>query len=114
MEKKTPLVKDEKPYYVDIKNSNLNNKKLMAIFYNKNKDKLRTIHFGQANANDYTTHPPEIRDQRRMLYINRHKDREDWSIPMSAGSLSRWVLWEKPNRSESINFYLNKFNLKKI
>ena len=42
---------------------------------------------------DYTKHKDPSRKQR---YMNRHKSREDWTKPMSAGALSRYILWNKP------------------
>jgi superfamily I DNA and/or RNA helicase len=104
---------DKKPVYVEIKDSTNPLKKLMAIFYNKDKVKIKTIHFGQKGALDYTTHDPKIRDERKRLYDIRHKDNENWNDAMSAGALSKFVLWFKPNIDDSIKSYMSKFNLKK-
>ena len=41
---------------VKIKKSNLESKKMMAIFYDINNKKIKTVHFGQAGASDYTIH----------------------------------------------------------
>ena len=56
---------------------------------------------------DYTKHKDKARKQR---YMNRHKSREDWSKPMSAGSLSRYILWNKPTLKASISDYKKRFN----
>jgi len=37
--------------------------------------------------------------------MNRHKARENWQNPMSAGSLSRYILWNKPTLRASIADY---------
>lgn len=93
---------------VDIKKSNLD-KKMTAIFYDNNDKKLKTIHFGQAGASDYTIHKDP---ERKKRYIERHDNgRENWNDPMSAGSLSRWILWNKPSLQESIKDFKKKFNL---
>ena len=92
---------------VNIKKSNLENKKMAAIFYDGTK-KLKTVHFGQAGASDFTIHKDPERKQR---YIERHEKRENWNDPMSAGSLSRWILWNKPTLQESIKDFKKKFNL---
>lgn len=105
--------KNDKPIYIDIKNSTNQGKKLMAIFYNIDKKKLKTIHFGQKGALDYTTHDPKIRDERKRLYDIRHKDRENWNDMMTAGTLSKFILWNLPNIEDSKKSYISKFNLKK-
>jgi hypothetical protein len=93
---------------VTIKKSTNPKKKYMAIFYENNK-KIKTTHFGCAGMSDYTKHKDPARKQR---YMNRHKSREDWSNPMSAGSLSRYILWNKPTLRASINDFKRRFNYK--
>tara|TARA_Y100001938_G_scaffold148964_1_gene234267 strand:+ start:632 stop:928 length:297 start_codon:yes stop_codon:yes gene_type:complete len=96
--------------FVEIKKSTNPKKKLMAIFYDDNKKKVKTIHFGSAGMSDFTIHKDKERKER---YLTRHKKRENWSIPMTAGSLSRWILWDKPDLQKSINSYMKRFKLKK-
>lgn len=79
------------------------NKKLMAKFINE-----KTVYFGQANASDYTIHKDP---ERKKRYIDRHKNRENWNNYVSAGALSRWILWNKTTLEASIIDYKNKFNL---
>ena len=93
---------------VTIKKSTNPKKKYMAVFYENDK-KIKTTHFGCAGMSDYTKHKDPARKQR---YMNRHKSREDWSNPMSAGSLSRYILWNKPTLRESINDFKRRFNYK--
>ena len=69
-------------------------------------DGKKTVSFGAAGYSDYSVHKDPERKQR---YINRHKSREDWSDPRTAGYLSRWILWNKPTIEESIKD-LNKRN----
>jgi len=92
---------------VIIKKSTKKNKKYMAIFY-ENKKKVKTTHFGAAGMSDYTKHKNKSRKKR---YMTRHRKREKWDDYMSAGSLSRWILWNKPTLRESIKNYKKKFNL---
>jgi len=96
--------------YVEIKKSKNKGKKLTAVFYDDNKKKLKTIHFGSAGMSDYTIHKDK---ERKKRYLDRHKKRENWTIPMTAGSLSRWILWDKPDLKKSINAYMKRFKLKK-
>jgi len=85
-------------------------KKYMATFYeDKNKKKkIKTVHFGANGMSDYTKHKDKSRKKR---YISRHKSRENWEDFMSAGSLSRYILWGEPTLRESIKKYKEKFNL---
>ena len=56
---------------------------------------------------DYTKHKNKSRKKR---YMNRHRTRENWNNPMTAGALSRWILWNKPTLKASIDDYKKKFN----
>jgi hypothetical protein len=96
--------------YVNITKSTRAGKKMMAVFYDEAKKKVKTTHFGQAGASDYTQHGDMAR---KMNYLSRHKEREDWNDYMTAGACSRWILWNKPTLSASIEDYLNRFKLKK-
>ena len=84
-------------------------KKMTATFYKDGK-KTKITHFGATGYEDYTTHKDEERKQR---YIQRHSN-ENWNDFKSAGSLSRYILWNKPTLEASIKDNLKKFNLKKI
>jgi len=90
---------------VIIKKSTNSAKKYMAVFY-EDKKKIKTTHFGAAGMSDYTKHKTKSRKKR---YMNRHRSRENWNDPMSAGALSRWILWNKPTLRESIKDYKKKF-----
>jgi len=57
---------------------------------------------------DFTKHKDTKRKKR---YLSRHKKRENWNNYMTAGSLSRWILWNKPTLRESIEDYKKKFKL---
>ena len=94
--------------FVNIKKSNLPGKKMMAIFYDINNNKIKTVHFGQAGASDFTINK---NPEQKKRYIERHSKNENWDDPMSAGALSRWILWNKPTKTESIKDYKNKFGI---
>ncbi len=97
-----------KPKSVSLSNSTREGKKMVAIFYDKDGKKIKTIHFGQKGASDYTIHKDDDRKQR---YIARHQKNEDWTDPMKAGTLSRYILWNKPTIKASFEDYLKRFNL---
>lgn len=92
---------------VKFSKSDRDEKKLKAVFYDGDK-KIKTVHFGQKNASDYTIHKDKERKQR---YLDRHRENEDWGDYMSAGSLSRYILWNKETLSESIDDYRRRFKL---
>lgn len=104
-----------KPSSVEISRSSNPDKKLMAVFYDSEGKKLKTTHFGQRGASDYTKHGDKERMER---YLERHgggtttSTKEDWKDPTTAGSLSRWILWNKPDLEGSFKDYLKRFNLK--
>ena len=112
-----PLVFDaeSRPRSVEIKRSSNPEKKLMAVFEDKDGKKIKTTHFGQRGASDYTKHGEKERMQR---YLERHgggtttSTKENWKDPTTAGALSRWVLWNKPSLSGSFSNYKSRFGLK--
>tara|TARA_A100001391_G_scaffold40259_1_gene22497 strand:+ start:17066 stop:18706 length:1641 start_codon:yes stop_codon:yes gene_type:complete len=112
-----PLVFDaeSRPRSVEIKRSSNPEKKLMAVFEDKDGKKIKTTHFGQRGASDYTKHGDKERMKR---YLERHgggtttSTKENWKDPTTAGALSRWVLWNKPSLSGSFSDYKRRFNLK--
>ncbi len=93
---------------VEIKPSKIKGKKLTAVFYEDNK-KIKTTHFGAEGMSDYTINKD---DKRKDRYLSRHRARENWNSPMTAGALSRWILWNKKTRSGSIKDFKNRFNYK--
>lgn len=97
-----------KPIKVIIKKSTKPEKKLMAIFTMDN-GRTRTTHFGASGMDDYT----KTRDkEQKQRYLKRHRRNENWNNPLSAGALSRWILWNKETRGASVTAYKKRFNLK--
>jgi protein required for attachment to host cells len=86
-----------------VKKSDKTGKKYMAVI-----DGKKTIHFGQAGASDFTIHKDLERKQR---YINRHKKRESWDNPETAGFWAKNLLWNKETLKESINDINKKYNI---
>jgi len=54
------------------------------------KPQKREISFGASGYQDYTL---GASDSDRLNYIARHRVNEDFEDPLTAGSLSRWILW---------------------
>ncbi len=101
--------------FIKIKKSTNAKKKLMAIFYDNDKKKIKTVHFGANGMNDYTiynrTKGLKFANERKRLYLQRHKGEKGGM--MTASTLSKMILWNKPTLQASINSYMNKYNLKK-
>ena len=94
---------------VIIKKSSNPKKKLMAVFSDDSGKKIKTTHFGASSSSDYTLHGDE---KRKRNYLQRHRTAENWQDYKSAGSLSRYVLWELKSKSSAIKAYKRRFNLK--
>lgn len=93
----------EKLKLVKISKSPNKNKKYRAVFSSGKK-----VDFGANGYSDYTKHKDS---ERKTRYINRHKSRENWNDPTTPGSLSRFILWNKPTLRSSIKDYKERFNL---
>jgi hypothetical protein len=96
--------------FVNITKSTRTGKKMMAVFYDEVRKKVKTTHFGASGYEDYTGHQDL---QRKMNNLERHEKKENWNDYMSAGSLSRWILWNKMSLNESIKDYMYRFKLGK-
>lgn len=83
-------------------------KKLVATFLNDTGRK-KTVHFGAKGMDDYTISKSK---EQRERYLKRHSNNENWNDPMTAGALSRWILWgDSTSRATNISSYKRKFNL---
>lgn len=99
---------------LSIKPSAKPTKKYMATFClcdgeTKCCDKERKrVHFGQRGSSTYIDHKDE---KKKDAYIARHKVNENFNNPLSSGSLSRFILWNKTTLSASIADFKKRFNL---
>lgn len=85
-------------------------KRFKAVFKNKGK-KVKTIQFGDANAVGRTYidgADKKVRDN----YIARHRVREDWTRPDTAGTLAKIIIWETPDLDQNISIFKKRFDLK--
>ena len=88
---------------ISITRSDRKGKKFVAKF-----DDGTQTHFGAAGFEDFTTHGDE---ERKKRYLDRHRANENWNDPKSAGALARWILWNKPTLTASIQDYKTRFRL---
>ena len=96
---------------LSIKKSPKKDKKYVATF--SRNGRIKQTHFGAKGYQNYggvgkERHLSEVRKKR---YIKRHKGKENWNDPTTAGSLSRWVLWDKKSFSEGVKSFKKRFNL---
>ena len=98
-------------FSVKIFKSPKSEKKYVAVFFDKDGKKIKTTHFGQTGASDFTLHGDEARKER---YLDRHRAREDWSAPTTAGALSRFILWNRKTLKASMADYGKRFKIKVI
>jgi hypothetical protein len=80
----------------------------VAVFAYGDGRGTKTTHFGAAGYEDFTTHGDE---ERRRRYVARHQAREHFDDPVTAGALSRWILWNKRSAAASIADYRRRFRL---
>jgi len=101
------------------KKRNLNNNhklKLIKIVKSPNKKKKYRAYFSNGKHTDFGAkgysdliHHKSLERQKR--YLERHKSRENWNDPTTAGALSRYILWNKTSFRESVADYKKRFKL---
>jgi hypothetical protein len=92
---------------ISLKKSPRDEKKYVAVFDLGN-GRTKTTHFGATGYSDFRTHRSE---ERKDSYIARHSARENFNDPTTAGSLARWLLWNKPTLEASLRDFKSRFNL---
>ena len=98
-----------------------NSKKKLDAYFELDNKKEKIISFGASSYRDYTLinnksskfylPKKEDREKVKSAYIARHKKNENWNDPLTAGSLSRFVLWNKSSLNASIKDFKTRFNL---
>lgn len=76
-------------------------KRFMATYANG-----KVVHFG-SNGKSYIDHGDKAK---REAYLARHKKRENWNDPFSAGALSRYLLWgDSTDMETNHQAFMSKF-----
>ena len=68
----------------------------------------KKVHFGYAGSQTFLDHRDE---KKKDAYIARHRVNENFNNPTTAGSLSRFILWNKTTLSASIADFKKRFKL---
>ena len=83
--------------------------------------KEKIVSFGSSGMRDYTLindknsefYLPKLIDRNvvKASYLRRHRERENWENFLTAGSLSRWILWDRKSLKASIAKFKRKFKV---
>jgi len=92
-------------------NAPKDSKRLIAFFIMED-GKTKRKKFGQYQSGG--TFFDGATQEKREAYIKRHQARENFNDIMTAGALSRWILWEDTNRSKLEKLINRKFGIKKV
>jgi len=84
-------------------------------------DKEKKISFGASNYRDNTLindknskfYLKKLVDRNvvKASYIRRHREKENWNNPLTAGALSRFILWNKKTLNSSIRDFKKRFKV---
>ena len=92
---------------ISISKSPKKEKKYRAVF--SRDGRIKNVDFGASGYEDYLSHHDK---ERRERYKNRHRKRENWNKPDTAGSLSLHILWgESTSFRENVSKFKKRFNL---
>ena len=92
-----------------IYDSQQKNKRFLAVFVQNDIIQFK-VHFGSETGSTFIDHGDIMK---RANYLKRHFVNEDWNLPNSAGSLSRWLLWGDSDKLETnIKAFKKRFQLK--
>ena len=96
---------------LSIKKSPKKDKKYVATF--SRNGRIKKTHFGASGYQNYGGVGKErhLSEERKKRYIQRHKGKENWRDPTKAGTLSKFVLWNKKSLRASIADYKKRFHL---
>ena len=74
----------------------------------KKDDKKKTIHFGYKTGSTYVDHND---NKKKTAWIARHRVREDWTDPYTAGFWAKHLLWNKTTITDSILDIEKRYNI---
>lgn len=94
---------------VNLSKSNKKDKLYKVIV--DNGEKKKTIHFGLKNPKGKGTYLDHKDLKTKENWEARHKVRENWQDPYTAGFWAKWLLWNKETLEDSILDIEKKFNL---
>lgn len=81
--------------------------KFKAVFNDGTSTKFGAVGYG--DYIHYHKESPEKGEMKKSAYIARHRVNENFNAGKTAGSLAKWILWNKPTLSASLADYKRKF-----
>jgi hypothetical protein len=85
-----------------------NPKKKFDAVFRLDDGEEKIVRFGAAGYTDYILSHNEVKKE---SYLTRHKH-ENWNNPMTAGALSRWILWgNSTSLDTNIRSFKRRFHL---
>ncbi len=85
-----------------------NKHKWVVNLTNLKTGRKKSIKFGAYGMSDFTQHKDE---ERKYRYEERHKKRENWEDPGTAGFWAKHILWNKTTVYKSLEDTRKKYNL---
>jgi hypothetical protein len=82
--------------------------KKYTVVLRQDSGRKKTINFGAAGMDDFTKTGDS---EQKSRYIQRHKDKEDWNDPLSAGFWAKHILWNKTTVQQSLADTKRNYNL---
>lgn len=83
--------------------------KWVGVFTDAVEKRERRVPFGAKGYSDYTQHHDKLRRER---YLTRHRARENWNDPMTAGALSKYILWgDSISIASNVRRFKQRFSL---
>jgi hypothetical protein len=75
----------------------------------------KCVRFGRRGYMDFVsysaTRSPRESAAHKRAYIARHGAQQNWSNPMKAGTLARFILWNKPTLRASVADFKKRFQV---
>ena len=96
--------------FVSLKKASVASGKKYVITLKNEEGKVKKTSFGDSAYDDFTIHHDL---KRKKLYLARHK-KEGWTDLFAAGTLSRYILWNKKSIEISLADYLKRFHIKRL
>jgi hypothetical protein len=94
--------------FISLKPADDNKHKYVVSLLNKDTGREKNIKFGAFGMNDYTITKD---DKAKENYIARHRVRENWDDPSTAGFWAYHILWHFKTIKDGLKYTLDKYKL---
>jgi hypothetical protein len=94
--------------FISLKPADDNKHKYVVSLLNKDSGREKNIKFGAFGMDDFTITKNE---KAKENYIARHRVRENWNDPSTAGFWSKHILWNLKTINASLKDTIKNYNL---